>query len=852
MTVLGAIRPGIQPKESLINHLAFALGSVLLPSLLLAQAPGCPGAIFESVTTVAMTGNNTAVALADLNGDGSRDLVVAEDDNQLFATQFHIGVRLNTGAGQFGPEVRFPTTGRPQDLAVADFDGDGNLDVVVTSPATSQLKLFLGDGLGGLALSTTIAAGGWNGHVELGDFNEDGNVDVATPGGSRIYLALGNGAGGFFVTSFATPIALARGIAVDDIDGDGHQDLAVVDIGSDQVFVYEGTGNATFIPVGSFGMGTSLRDLALGDLDGDGRPELACANNSNDRVAIRAFVGAPWFGPLQFHECGSLSSGVAVVDVDQDGNRDVIVCNSNSVTVLRGDGVGGLPDVTGHPANGSPVAVVSADVDDDGLPDIVTANQSASSTILLGRGDRSFRGPVRIRSGQATRDLAVADMNRDGIDDVVVSQADAFVSVVHGGQMFPVATQLVASTSGARGLIVADLERDGHVDVVLQHYFGVEVHRANGVGGFLPAVTVLTGPAPSGLWAGDFDRNGLVDLVACDSGLYSVPPTITILMQSSAAVWSSSTLMMSAQDVCVVDADGDGFEDLVAVREFGSLFEIRRGNGDGTFQQPTAVAGTVGARAVTTGDINEDGYADFLVCDFSNGRVQVVLGNGTVAPVPLVPLTNVPWPIDAAIADLDHDGRMDLAVAQGNGSVKATRFFRGDGTGGFVLARELRASGVPQAIVATDLDDDGNSDVVVANGNFGGLTLHPNGCRALALALDQAGVGGTLRLRDSNLEPGVETWNLISLEPCPGSPGSGPPNLLGLCASTAASRQFLIDQLVLPLGTVPFHFVATSEQLDFGPIQSAVLLGLTMEGVAFQWANNTLQAVSAVQRLTVR
>ena len=337
-------------------------------------------------------------------------------------------------------------------------------------------------------------------------------------------------------------------------------------------------------------------------------------------------------------------------------------------------------------------AVAVGDVNGDGNPDLVVANQSADSSggngsvgVLLGNGDGTFRSAVPYASGgYQTQAVALADLNVDGKLDLVVTSccgARGVVGVLLGngdGTFQPVVTY---DSGGfyALTIAVADLNHDGHPDLMVANAnsLSVGVLLGNGDGTFQAAVSYGAGGIDftSSVAVGDVNGDGNPDLLAVNEDSTNLNSSVGVLLGNSDGTFQTAVPYVSggtgADSVSIADLNGDGVLDLV-VANCGStacnsgtgVVGVLLGNGDGTFQSsvPYGSGGTATNISVAIADIDGDGKPD-LICANDSGLAGVLLGNGDGTFQTAVTYSAGPGSQSVAAADVNKDGKIDLLVA---------------------------------------------------------------------------------------------------------------------------------------------------------------------------------------------
>jgi hypothetical protein len=526
--------------------------------------------------------------------------------------------------------------------------------------------------------------------VVVGDFNRDGILDLAVTN-YGVSVLLGNGDG-----TFRAPVKYAAGtqpwgIAVGDLNGDGILDLVVGDVRlpSDAVRVLLGKGDGTFQPARSYTTGATgdfIASVAIADVNGDGIPDLvAAAAGTSFTVKVLLGKGDGSFQLAHSYPVGPQPSFVAVGDFNGDGKSDLAVANSfsSNVSVLLGNGDGTFQAPPRYDTGSFPIAAVARDLNGDGIPDlamVVGLGGGDSVSVLLGQAGGGFQAAVQYPVGKATGTLAVADVNGDGIPDLVVPTAGAAanyaVSVLLGngdGTFQPAVASPVGNYS--RSIALADLNGDGFPDLVMVHVGtspdysdgSVSVLLGNGDGTFQAAVDYPAGNAPVGVAVGDFNGDGVPDLAVANG---NGSRTVSILLGLGNGTFAAPIPYavgvnpyynyIATHSVLVVqDFNNDGILDIAVAGPPG--ISILLGNGHGTFQASGDYPAGIGPSSVVVGDFNGDGIPDLAVLNFSGVRILLGNGDGSFQTTPISYVTGA-YPTDFVMADFNGDGLLDLAV----------------------------------------------------------------------------------------------------------------------------------------------------------------------------------------------
>ena len=370
--------------------------------------------------------------------------------------------------------------------------------------------------------------------IAIADLNGDGNLDIAS-----CYTVVSNGSNAHQGTvqvflqdpahrgKFLAPANYPDGndpfmIAVADLNGDGEPDIVTANatLGTTNpsgLSVLLQSGNGQFLQAVNYSTGTAVNSVAISDVNGDGRLDLVVADSSGISILLQNSANPGTFTIASTVSLSGGASSVVVSEINGDSVPDLVAANATKVLVLLGNAAapGSFLAAVSYSVGQQPVFVAVADLNGDGKPDIAVADQGLPTTttgvhVLLQdpSSPGTFEAPVDYANGSGSTELVIADIDGDGILDIAAASSPN-VSVLFGSIALPGSFPTINNYPGNPGqapfhqvppqilwVAMGDIDRDGRPDIVFADDTGVSIRFQDPAnpGRFLSAVTLVSSP----------------------------------------------------------------------------------------------------------------------------------------------------------------------------------------------------------------------------------------------------------------------------------------------------------------------------------------------------------------------
>lgn len=737
---------------------------------------------------VAIATSPRAVAVGDVNADGTPDIVVAGAQGQVQVVLHHADESFQTAAiyqihdGLTGVAVLPASASMKAGIALASSTGKlyfltGNGDGTFGDPSSpvavssSLISIALGDAnaLGhsrvvaldaaGIAFlvdpdtraSSAVASVPGATRIVTADFDQDGFLDIAFASPAGVSVAFGKGNGAFVAPVLISGTAPVVSIAACDLDGLGVQSLIASDVHGTLTFLTP--SKRVFQTIAQ--LTTETSEFAAADLDHDGKADLAVSSPVTHEITFYHGLGRGQFASAQVFGAGSPMSGLAATG----GMAGLISDRSGVIAVISTE----TPVIATSPAASPVVTAGSSSSSSSGSGSKAKGNAApaGASTVTLSAT------PNPVSYGHATTFTAtVSPLTATG----KVTFYDSYTVIGIASLASGVASLGTVSLQPGARSITARYDGDANdLGSVSAPY--IETVTDIAALGFASPQYISPGPEPSTVVTGDFNNDGHLDIVALTTDPSSGAGTAAFIAGTGYGTFGAPAAFNANQTpygAVVADFNGDGNPDLgitAGVNSNGAIipvFEVLLGNGNGTFQAPLTntvpynpATPPVPPDGVAAGDFNRDGIVDVVTANDLDNSITVFIGNGNgtfQAGVTYPVCTNCTAatptgqnPVAVAVSDFNRDGIPDLAVANSNDGT--VTIFLGTGTGYFTMqtpfsvSTSSQATAIPQDIAAFDTNGDGIPDLVITdaanavvivltglgNGAFGTPATYPVG-----------------------------------------------------------------------------------------------------------------------------
>lgn len=680
----------------------------------------------------------SAVAAGDFDNDGDLDLAVTQRDSDSVA------ILLNDGNGIYELQNAFPSVGdQPISVTTADFNGDSYDDLAVANHGGATLSVLRSNGDGSFASATTYgdrAPIGYWAAVVSADLDEDGSPDLAfayhVDGNFLNLVVLWNAGDGTFpditsVENFESHSS-GGGLAVADLDGDGDQDVAV-GLSEGRVALVRNDGSRSLGPIGDAGPYTiGSGPLAAADLTGDGRAEVVASKHVHDgsdhpQGLTVSLLGESWGDITETHVIGlgTNPAAIALADLDNDGLTDIVVADrGEQLRVLLNKGEGSFEAARPFPI-GHASGIVAAELDGRSPPDLAVARGLDDRLSIWFNQSRISRDA---NANQVPDDCDIAsgssmDCNANGMPDEV----DVLTTLDFSPRQFGVAASPFGYDAGLAHLAIS---RDEHLDLVLVDMF--EEPESEQPGSFIML------EEPESEQPDPFTQQQLSFAINRGDGAFNDPTqAFEGLSNVRGSAVAAADFYPDDRDDLVVALNPEDEEDDPELRIY--VYRPRAPYSIPWSDLPRRVPLDHRIEQVVAANLDDEENVELIVIPQTvSGEIEIIRNESgepvRATSIPLAQLGAIEPPSSVTVADLNGQGGPELifsmlvseeiAVCENGGNLK------------FPSCTQYPAGIAPRMVKAGDVDGDGRLDLVVANDYSGTVSVLRNSSGDFSVSAD--------------------------------------------------------------------------------------------------------------------
>ncbi|CAF3693564.1 unnamed protein product [Rotaria sp. Silwood1] len=748
--------------------------------LLNTTTPGASTPGFSAKTDFATGTGPQSVSICDLNGDGNPDLETANASGNT-------SVLLNTttpGASTptFSARTDFTTGSGSYSISISDFNGDGKRDLAVANTDVGNISVLLNTAAlplpVDLASFTSSVSSTTPYSVSFGDFNGDGKADMVTAnfGANTLSVLINTTTPGASTPTFSAATDFVTGtgayaVALGDLNGDGKPDVAVADYDATSVSVFfntttPGAVTPTFSAKTDFTTGTNPASISFSDFNGDGKPDMVVSNYGSNTISVffnttPSGNATPTFSAKTDFTTGTGPYSVSTGDFNGDGKSDIAVANYDATSVsvflnttTPGNATPTFSAKTDFTAGTNPASVAIRDLNGDGLPDLAVANYGSNSisTLMNTTAPNASTPTFSAKTDFATESgpymVALGDFNCDGRPDMAATnyttnKVSVYFNITTPGAAAPSFSSASNYTVGTApsSVTFCDLNGDGKADLsvgnettnnvsVFMNVMTLGVTPAS----FSAATAFGTGTLPRAVKFADINGDGKPDMIVGNSNLSA--SSVSVFLNTTATGGATPTFTAktdfsvagSVLSITICDINGDGKLDIAGGNLSPTSFSVllnttTPGASTPTFSARTDFATATGNTYSSAADINGDGKPDLVSANSGGGSVSVLLNTTPTGSATPTFSTKVDFTVGTtaqslAIGDINGDGKPDLVagnVGSTNVSVLLNTTSTGSATPTFSAKTDFTTGTSPRGISIGDFNGDGKPDLAVTN-----------------------------------------------------------------------------------------------------------------------------------------
>ncbi|CAF3760649.1 unnamed protein product [Rotaria sordida] len=684
---------------------------------------------------------SSAVVIYDFNNDGLLDLLVNNLNND--------SLLLLTGNynGTFESATTYLTGNKsaPQHFCLGDFNNDNRMDIVTANYGSDSISILLAQDNGSFSDVTTYSVGydsrPWS--VAVGDFNNDNRLDIVIAnfgsGGFSVLLGYGSGIFGKAITYSANIIVQAISVAVGDVNNDKKLDVVITDCGYGNVGVLLGQGDGTFSNAMTYSVGITYcpNGVSVVDLNNDNHLDLVVSTLEGRFVGILIGYGNGSFQEITTYLTGSSSIlyHIAIADFNNDHRHDFAVTNiaNDEIIIFYGYGNGSFELARRYSTGfgSKPYAITTAKLKNSNQTNIIVTFWGAGEVgILTEYAAAKFANQKTYSTGSAPQpySVTVGNFNDDNyVDIVIVNSGSDNLDVLFNSGNGTFETQItysIGANSHPRYVIAGDINKDNHLDIVTVNSKSnsISLIMGHGNGTFDISRVYSTGKNsyPLAVAIGDFNNDNRSDLIIANAGTDSIGILIGFnyaTFQSHKNYSSDNTQV--PHNIITSDFNNDKYLDIAVTFSLSDNIGILLGYGNGSFGTMMTYSTGNGSRpqSLTVHDFNNDGQLDIVVVNSGTNDIGIFLGygNGSFTTSRRYSTGNDSGPIAIVLTDINNDGEIDIIVANAAANNIGILLGRGNLTFDTITTYPIENGSNPFSVAVGDFDNDGQIDIVVAN-----------------------------------------------------------------------------------------------------------------------------------------